>query len=183
MSSPIITPERIWAASNLNRWRGWTTRRIPLTMHMRATAGAILELTGDTKLALMSLVHDLHETEIVGDVPTPDKGRYMNTLYHQDVQQFDTRLAHEVGFDVMQRCDPSSSALVFWQHHPILRTADRAALIVENTHFVVPERRDPKLPDYDEGSIWQKTILDWYKSYLSPTQWVELYHDLKDEVI
>jgi len=182
MSSPIITPERIIAASNICRWRGWMKTRISLTRHMRATAGAILELTEDRKLALMSLVHDLHETAIVGDVPTPDKSRYMNALYHQDIQQFDTRLAHEVGFNVMQRCDPSSTALVFWQDHPTLRTADRAALIVENAHYVMPEHRDPKLPEYDEGSVWQKTILGWYETYTGWSSWAEFYAVLREEL-
>lgn len=173
MPEQLITPERISAGRNIIRWRGWMHTRVDIITHSVAMAQAILNLTDDKTVARAALIHDLHETEIVGDVPTPDKARYVNTLYYNAVERFDTMVAYEAGIPVMMDVHGSK---IRWVWHPVLRTADRAAVIVENAFY--SSRPDPKLPEFDVNAVWMVEMRDAYGTALtrnSFTEWFDLW--------
>lgn len=157
---PIITPDRIAAGVNIIRWNGWMTTPISIIRHSVAMHDCILRVAPEAKLAArMALIHDLHETEIVGDVPTPDKRKYMNTLYHIHVADFDAAVAREAGV-------PLTINGAAWWTDNTLKTADKSAVIVENGHYVMPSAVDPELPPCDPESIWQRTMHECYESLL-----------------
>jgi 5'-deoxynucleotidase YfbR-like HD superfamily hydrolase len=155
---PLITPDRIRAGANIIRWNGWMTVPISIIRHSVAMHDCILRLEPTARLvARMALVHDLHETEIVGDVPTPDKRKYMNTQYHLDVAKFDDDIATEVGI-------PHSIDDASWVNNCVLKMADRVAVVVENGNYVMPVARDRNYPPFDSGSIWQSTMFECYEA-------------------
>ncbi len=157
---PIITPDRIVAGSRIIRWNGWMREPISIIRHSVAMHDCILRLGPEAKMAArMALIHDLHETEIVGDVPTPDKRKYMNTLYHIHVADFDENVASEAGI-------PRMIGGAAWWSNSVLRTADKTAVIVENGHYVMPSAVDPNLPPCDPESIWQRTMHECYEALL-----------------
>lgn len=93
----LLTSERIRAASRINRFRGWTRRNYSILEH-QVIGALLMSERGDTDEAIRAfLVHDLHETEFVGDIPTPDKARYMPESYYRDVAEWDLRLCDEIG--------------------------------------------------------------------------------------
>lgn len=92
----LITEQRLIAASHENRWRGWTHRPISVLEHSVVGATLCVDI-GRPDGVVPFLLHDLHETEFCGDVPTPDKAAYLGVDYHTAVVEFDTRLAHEAG--------------------------------------------------------------------------------------
>lgn len=150
----IITPDRIAAGANIIRWNGWMTTPISIIRHSVAMHDCILRLDPSaTVAARLALVHDLHETEIVGDVPTPDKRKYMNTMYFIAVYDFDVLLMREAGLGGES-----------WQLHNTLRTADKTAVIVENGHYVMSSAVDHDLPPCDPESIWQRTMHECYEA-------------------
>lgn len=88
----LINDERVRAANNIMRWRGWMTRRYSILEHM-VVGAAVMERFGISEEAqLLFLLHDMHETEYIGDVPTPHKMLYCNTQFRADCLSFDTRL-------------------------------------------------------------------------------------------
>jgi hypothetical protein len=157
---PLITSDRIRAGANIIRWNGWMNTPISIIRHSVAMHDCILRLEPAARVsARMALIHDLHETEIVGDVPTPDKRKYMNTLYHIDVAEFDKNVAREAGV-------PTMIYGAAWWANPTLKVADRTAVIVENSRYVMPVSVDPELPVYDPDSIWHRTMFECYESLL-----------------
>lgn len=93
----IITDERLIAASRTYRFGGWTTRPYSILEHM--VIGAIrLKEEGFNAAAWGGfLLHDIEETELVGDVQSPHKDKYMNQLYFLHVKDFNVDLAAEAG--------------------------------------------------------------------------------------
>ena len=93
----LITRNRISALARINRWRGWTIRPFAACEH--TTIGVeVMRQHGYSVLDQRAfLLHDMHETQFVGDVPTPDKRAYLNDAFHDDVKNFDIRLSLETG--------------------------------------------------------------------------------------
>jgi len=78
-------------------------------------------------------MHDMHETEVIGDVPTPDKRMYVNAAYDAAVEDFDMRLGAEMDLGDL------------WWRDKGVKDIDHKVLIVENELIAV--RKDPALPE------------------------------------
>jgi len=94
----IITENRIIAASHINRWRGWLKRPFSILDHMVIGAEMLRYVGRPDHVVKKFLVHDMHETQFMGDITTPDKARYCNSRYHRDVADFDFALGDEMGW-------------------------------------------------------------------------------------
>ncbi len=121
----LLTNERLHAASMINRWGGWVKRPYSILEH--SVIGAAIAQEYFDADPRPFLLHDLHETEIVGDVPTPHKPLYLNSQYHVAVEDFDNRLWAETGVS---------------PDHPVTTEVDRIMAAAE--HFEVAVRGDPK---------------------------------------
>jgi hypothetical protein len=95
MTTALLTPERIEQAANICRWRGRVRRHYSVLEHTVIGAFVLRELGYDHNAVRSFLLHDLEETEFVGDVPTPDKAIYMNADYFRDVRLWDEALYRE----------------------------------------------------------------------------------------
>lgn len=130
---PLLTRERLEAAAHINRWRGWTKRPYSILEHQLIGAQVMSYLVFPTTIDIRSfLVHDLHETEVIGDVPTPDKKRYCNTLFDMACEDFDMRLGAELNLPPM-----------WWRNDPV-KWMDKQMLLVENQ--ILSTRPDAELP-------------------------------------
>lgn len=116
----ILRIERIIAMGNLNRWNGWTVRPYSVLEHTVIGVELMRDSGIDQHAQLCFLMHDVHETEFCGDIPTPDKARFMGDDYTAAVEEFDTRLGAEVGLSGR------------WWRNPIIHDMDHAAKIAEN---------------------------------------------------
>ena len=94
-TTALLTPERIEQAANICRWRGRVRRHYSILEHSVIGAWVLRELGYDHNAVRSFLLHDLEETEFVGDVPTPDKAIYMNADYFRDVRLWDEALFRE----------------------------------------------------------------------------------------
>ena len=141
MNNRLLTPERINALSHLSRWRGWTKRPYSVLEHCCVGANVLQWFKWSSGLQRKWWLHDLHETEIVGDVPTPDKHEYMNQRFDIAVEEFDTALGNEVEFGPK------------WWRDKTLKKIDRCMLLVENDQLAT--RKDPLLckPDYNDPMV------------------------------
>lgn len=97
----LLTDERIAAAANINRFNGWTRRPYSILEHMVIGAMTMRHLDYHPMAIRAFLIHDMHETEIVGDVPTPDKALYMAPEYFEECARLDLHLCDSVGVDPM----------------------------------------------------------------------------------
>ena len=93
----LLTHERINQAANICRWRGRVTRHFSVLEHTVIGAWVLKHLEYDHNAVRSFLLHDLEETEFVGDVPTPDKALYMNADYFRDVKVWEEELYRECG--------------------------------------------------------------------------------------
>lgn len=117
----LLTLDRLQAAAHINRWRGWTKRPYSILEHQLIGAEAMMVMVHVRNEDICAfMVHDMHETEVIGDVPTPDKKLYCNTMFDIACENFDTKLGAELGFDPM-----------WWRNEPV-RWMDRQMLLVEN---------------------------------------------------
>jgi hypothetical protein len=91
----LLTPERIFAASHICRWRGRVHRHYSVLEHSVIGAWVLRELGYDHNAVRSFLLHDLEETEFCGDIPTPDKAAYMNADYFADVRVWEDELYRE----------------------------------------------------------------------------------------
>lgn len=133
----IITDDRIRAANNIMRWRGWTTRRFSILEHMVIGAAVMRKFGVSEEAQLLFLLHDMHETEIIGDVPTPHKALYCNTQFKADCMSFDTRIYAE--HDIM----PTTCTLA------AVDAMDRHMATVEYERLVTLDHSDVPHMDYD----------------------------------
>lgn len=149
----LLTHDRLVSAAHINRWRGRTVR--PYSVLEHTIIGAKLMLSGTVEdyspvTIKCWMLHDLHETEIVGDVPTPDKRKYMNDLYFKDVLEFDMRIGRD--------CDMPKA----WWDHPAIHTIDR--LMIEAENYAVANSLDPSLTfnkdDAAHQFIYKRIVLD-----------------------
>lgn len=155
----LITPARIHAGSQIIRWRGWMTQPVDIIRHSIAMHDCLQMLHPfEYRSQAAALLHDLHETEIVGDVATPDKRVFMNDDYRDAVLRFDLELGHEAGL---------AYAEDHWFMDDLMKTADRTATIVENAMFT--SRIDNSLPIYSHHSVWHSAMRDAYLRVLAKT--------------
>ena len=80
------------------------------------------------------LLHDMHETEICGDIPTPDKARYCNIQFDLACEDYDNRLRDTYG-DLV-RLTAAERLMV--------KDMDHAMMVVE--HALVSSRICPDVP-------------------------------------
>lgn len=127
----LITTERLIAAGHINRWRGWTTRPFSILEHMvlGTTAASICGWSKDVQLKF--LVHDLHETEIIGDVPTPHKRLYVNDAFHDACVGFDFQLGAEINLRGEWWEDPHLKKL-----DRIMRDVEEQAIRLDSTSSI-----------------------------------------------
>lgn len=95
-----MDPARLMAAANIARWRGWTRRHYSILEHMIVGTSVMEQLGYSRDAQAWFLLHDMHETEICGDVPTPDKARYCNDDFHDACDAFDLQLQTAYGLNV-----------------------------------------------------------------------------------
>lgn len=143
----IITRERIIAMSHISRWRGWTTRPYSVGEHTAIGAFAADWFKRQREQCRRWWLHDFHETEIIGDVPTPDKKAYANADYYVAVEEFDMRLGIEA----------ECSEFVWWNDIGV-KAIDRKMLLVEND--LITLRKDPDLPAPNYDDAMQKLMKD-----------------------
>lgn len=143
---PIITLDRITAAANINRWRGWTKRPYSILEHMVIGTEAMEACGYPVSAQRMFLLHDMHETEIIGDVPTPDKRAYCNDTFHLDCEKFDADMYRLLGWSFTDA------------DYMACRYVDNQMLIVENRY--IASRGDKTLPQVDENNDIQVAICD-----------------------
>jgi hypothetical protein len=159
----LLTLDRLHAAANINRWRGWTKRPYSILEHQLIGAQVMLDvMSADRQLVEQFMVHDMHETEVIGDVPTPDKKMYCNTMFDIACEDFDMTLGIELNL-------PSR-----WWTDKSVKWMDRQMLLCENDHMST--RPDPSLhaPDWTliQGEIKKRL------KYPSPNvvaSWLQLW--------
>ena len=89
--------QRLNAAANIARWRGWTSRHYSILEHMVIGTQILDERGASLPAQRMFLLHDMHETEVIGDVPTPDKKMFCNPLFHHACDAFDKQMYDSYG--------------------------------------------------------------------------------------
>ena len=140
----LLTENRLRAMCHLSRWRGWTVRPYSVGEHTAIGASVMMWFKYERSAIRAWWLHDMHETEIVGDVPTPDKRMYMSDRYADDVQVFDWRVGQEAGLDAV------------WPLWTSTKHVDRKMLCIENDLIVT--RRDDTLPAPDYNDAFQAMI-------------------------
>jgi len=136
----IITPERIRALSNISRWYGWVKRPFSVLDHTLVGFYACQSAMTSKEQARAWLLHDMHETHIMGDVSTPDKNRYLTLDYDVEVREFDEMLCDEAGLGTD------------WRDGAHIKRIDRVMLLAEHETIVSGtflSESDMKLPSND----------------------------------
>jgi hypothetical protein len=145
MTDKIITRERIVALSHVSHWRGWTKRPYSVGEHTAVGLHAMNWFKRPVEQMRRWCLHDIHETEVVGDVPTPDKREYMNEKYFTAVEEFDFRLGVEAG------CTD-----FFWWEDQGVKDVDWKILLVEND--LIRFEPSPSIPSPDYSDPFQHHI-------------------------
>lgn len=96
----IINTRRLNAAANIARWRGWTKRHYSILEHMVVGAEVMRRLGYSREAQAWFLLHDMHETEVIGDVPTPDKVAYCNADFHRACDAFDMEMRNTLNISL-----------------------------------------------------------------------------------
>lgn len=160
----LLTLDRLQAAAHINRWRGWTKRPYSILEHQLIGAQAMMIMVHVRNEDIRAfMVHDMHETEVIGDVPTPDKKLYCNTMFDIACENFDTKLGAELDLGPM-----------WWRKEPV-KWMDRQMLLVENVEMST--RPDPELPK-PEWTAVQKLICERLVSdrhLVVVRQWLHLW--------
>lgn len=125
---------RLMAAAHICRWRGWTKRHYSILEHMIVGAEVLAEMGAPENVQRWFLLHDMHETEICGDIPTPDKARYCNIQFDLACEDYDNTLRDTYG-DLV-RLTAAERLMV--------KDMDEAMAIVE--HAVMSLRICPDVP-------------------------------------
>jgi len=140
--------KRINAASHISRWRGWTNRPYSILEHMVVGVEVMADMGMPVEDQRWFLLHDMHETEIIGDVPTPDKMLYCNTLFHAACQEFDNALMSRQRVPV--------------RNGRVVKAMDKDMMIVE--HHCIASRRYDDFPALDVDNAVHLAIhvrLEW----------------------
>lgn len=78
------------ALGHISRWNGHVYRKFSVRDHTVIGARLMRDVWGLNPRPF--LLHDLHEAQFCGDVRTPMKRKYMNQMYHIDVEDWDADL-------------------------------------------------------------------------------------------
>ena len=141
----IITENRIAAASHITRWRGWVNRSFSILDHMVIGAEILRFIGRSDRVVKQFLVHDMHETQFVGDITTPDKARYCNGQYHRDVTDFDFALGDEMGWSGER-----------WWMNAHVKSMDEIMKRVENVEVRVKALPEIELPNDEMVQIFRE---------------------------
>ena len=130
---------RLMAAAHICRWRGWTTRHYSILEHMIVGTEALEQIGAPKNVQRWFLIHDMHETEICGDIPTPDKAKYCNIDFDLACEEYDNKLRETYG------------DLVSLTHadRMMVKEMDETMAIVE--HATVSSRICPDMPRPEWG--------------------------------
>lgn len=160
----IITRRRLNAMCNINRWYGDTTRPFSIMEHTAIGAHVAVWFRWSPLAQRCWWLHDIHESEICGDVSTPDKSLYTGDDYTNAVREFDDLLGFEVDGMPMH-----------WWEDPVIRIMDTMMRDVENDLIVVGKRQGVPAPNYNDPR--QKMIRELITSGIySGQRGVERYH-------
>lgn len=132
---------RLKAAANICRWRGWTTRHYSILEHMIVGTEALNKIGAPENVQRWFLLHDMHETEFCGDIPTPDKALYCNIAFDLACEAFDDNLRDIYGALVRMNTD----------ERLIVKQMDETMAVVE--HAAISSRILPDMP----RPIWDET--------------------------
>ncbi len=132
----IITKDRIAALGNINRWRGWTVRPYSVLEHTVIGVDAVRAHGMREDIQRQFLLHDLHESEICGDVPVPDKERYVNRAFHDACAAFDRSIGMSNDRFVRMGCQ-------YLDHRMKLVEADLLLLKRPGVQVEPPNYNDP----------------------------------------
>lgn len=138
---------RLMAAAHICRWRGWTKRHYSILEHMIVGTEALHQIGAAENVQRWFLLHDMHETEICGDIPTPDKAKYCNIDFDLACEAYDDTL-HETYGDLVKLGNADRM---------MVKYMDEMMAIVE--HAVVSSRICPEMPRPDWGIV-QTAIRD-----------------------
>ena len=92
----LLTNERLRALHNVNRWGGWLLRPYSVLEHTLIGAD-MLEAKGETSSIRPFLLHDMEESEFLGDVRTHHKAKYLTAKYNYDVERWKQAMCLEAG--------------------------------------------------------------------------------------
>ena len=150
--------ERLRAASHISRWRGWTHRPYSNLEHMNTGTEVLRRMRMPESVQRLFLIHDMHETEVIGDVPTPDKVLFCNDRFRNACNSFDRALFKTLSMS------PSQYDIGIVAH------LDRDMAIVE--HDTLVTRRCPEIPDPN----WDKPEHEEIRNILITSGGVSVNH-------
>lgn len=136
---------RLMAAAHICRWRGWTKRHYSILEHMIIGTEALHQIGAPENVQRWFLIHDMHETEICGDIPTPDKAEYCNIQFDLACEAYDDTLRETYG-DLV-RLNPD--------HRNMVKDMDYDMAVVEHVAISTRICNDMERPDW---RLTQKTI-------------------------
>lgn len=160
----LLTPARIEQAANICRWRGRVKRHFSILEHSVIGAWTLRTHGHNVDAVRSFLLHDLEETEFVGDVPTPDKAIYMNADYFRDVREWDNRLFIECGVK---------------RNLPVIEMMDEVMCRAEHaTVSLVPD----DAPRTDALIRWCRVMID-ADEFGTPQQWWDLWNNAEPALL
>lgn len=157
---------RLMAAAHICRWRGWTKRHYSILEHMVVGTTVLAAMDAPENVQRWFLLHDMHETEICGDIPTPDKARYCNIAFDLACKDYDNSLRDIYG-DLVR---------LTAAERQMVKEMDEAMAIVEHATISLRICPDVARPVWDERqsrigkcisrSAWPARVLvaQWHRN-------------------
>ena len=136
---------------NISRWGGWVRSPWSVLDHTITGALVMTHLKNPPMIIRAWLLHDVEETEFMGDVPTPHKERFCNDAYHEAVTDFVRRLAVETSVRIFS---PATITAV--------KRVDEIMLRAE--YATVSLKVDPA-PRMDENVLMAMSLISHIGSY------------------
>jgi 5'-deoxynucleotidase YfbR-like HD superfamily hydrolase len=149
---------RLMAAAHICRWRGWTKRHYSILEHMIIGTEVLNRIGAPENVQRWFLLHDMHETEICGDIPTPDKQKYCNIQFDLACEDYDNSLRETYG-DLVSLTQADRA---------MVKHMDETMAIVE--HVTVSSRVCPEMPrpDWNEA----QTLVRQHTPRTTPSVWM-----------
>lgn len=157
-AGPLLTPARIEQAANICRWQGRVKRHYSILEHSIVGAWTLRSHGYDVDAVRSFLLHDLEETEFVGDIPTPDKAIYMNSDYFRDVRVWENRLFIECGVK---------------RNLPVIEMMDEVMAQAEYASVSLVPNESPRT---DPMIRWCRVMID-ADEFGTPDQWWNLWNN------
>ncbi len=158
---------RLRAAANINRWMGWTTRPYSILEHMIVGTETMDEMGLPLSAQRLFLIHDLHETEFVGDVPTPHKRLYCNQHFDAACDAFDADLIARYRLDVT----PYDRFVAAAMDHRMARV-EHSVLVTRKVDGIRP--MDRSIPSHVDIE-WRLNVIGKmaFPAYILPARWMQ----------